>query len=221
MTEKEFREKYYPLVSNATIDTLPNLINQMMDESLEYGSVCCAIAASALAAARSADKHKNGGITGFQAGAVMWEFIRQWNYSSNKTGLRIIDYDKMLYTHNEDDFTQKTISSHVFKSLQKQAKQKLDEDKESYEQYLKDMEQYKIDREAYLAKYPDYEKNPEQYERLHGGTSEDWDKYHEKERLGFEFAPDIPCYAKPRHIDHWQSIVDGNVPFGYTVDDSK
>ena len=37
---------------------------------MDYGTVCHAIALSAVA------RTAQGGITGFQAGAVMWEFIK-------------------------------------------------------------------------------------------------------------------------------------------------
>ena len=63
---------------------------------MDYGTVCHAIALSAVATAWAANKTAQGGITGFQAGAVMWEFIKNWSYSSNKTGMRLVDY----YIHN-------------------------------------------------------------------------------------------------------------------------
>ena len=93
------------------------------------------------------------GITGFQAGFVMWDFICDWLYSNNKCGLKIVDYDDMLYPQYEDKF-QKTISSYVWADLQKQAKQNLEDS----------------------------------------------------------------GYAHPNVIAHWQSIVDGNVPFGYEIE---
>lgn len=94
------------------------------------------------------------GITGFQAGFVMWDFITGWHYTNNKCGLKITDYDDMLYPQYEYRF-QKTISADTWKCLREQAK-----------------------------------------ENLKNST-----------------------YAHPRVIKHWQSIVDGKVPFGYTVED--
>lgn len=93
------------------------------------------------------------GITGFQAGFVMWEFVRDWQFRYNRTSLKILDYDNMLYPQYDYKF-EKTISSRVWASLQKAAKENLEKD----------------------------------FEHAH---------------------PDV--------VAHWQSIVDGKVPFGFTV----
>ncbi len=128
MNEQEFRDKYYSQLNGHTLDELPTFITTMMNESLGYGSVCCAVAASAIAAAWTANKHEHGGITGFQAGAVMWEFVRQWNYKSNKIGLSITDYDHLLFPQYEADFD-KTISPAQWKLLQKEAEDNLATDR--------------------------------------------------------------------------------------------
>lgn len=93
------------------------------------------------------------GITGFQAGCTMWDFITDWEYSNNKCGLKIVNYDTMLYPQYDCKF-QKTISKSTWEALQKRAKELIEQDN------------------------------------------------------------------KFTHNDvfvHWQSIVDGQVPFGYTV----
>ena len=90
----------------------------------------------------------------------MWDFIREWEFSDNKCGLAIIDYDNMLYPQYENKFCKKTISSYTWKSLQERARELLEE------------------------------------------TS------------AGEPAAD-------RVIEHWKSIVDGVVPFGYTVEEAK
>lgn len=94
------------------------------------------------------------GITGFQAGAVMWDFIKDWNFRNNRTSLKIVDYDNMLYPQYGHKF-EKTISRRVWDGLQKAAKENLE--------------------------------NTE--------------------------------YAHPDVLAHWQSIVDGNVPFGFKIVD--
>ena len=95
------------------------------------------------------------GITGFQAGFVMWDFICDWRYRHNKCGLIIVDYDDMLYPQYDYRF-EKTISRYTWEALQKQALENLEKDSE---------------------------------------------------------------YAHPNVIEHWQSIVDGIVPFDYKVKD--
>lgn len=115
-----------------------------------YGTAPRAIAQAALATAWYLAS--DFGITGFQAGFVMWDFIRDWQYSSNECGMKIVDYDSMLYPQYDYRF-EKTISKDTFEALQKKAK-KLLENK---------------------------------------------------------------SYTHPNVVNHWQSIVDGNVPFGYVV----
>lgn len=118
----------------------------------DYGGAPRAIAQASLAVAWYLAREF--GITGFQAGFVMWDFIRDWNYRHNKTGMRIVDYDDMLYPQYDYRF-QKTISKSTWGVLQGEAEQRL------------------ID------------------------------------------TPD----AHPEVRAHWQSIVDGVVPFGYKVSD--
>ena len=117
-----------------------------------YGTAPRAIAQAALATAWYLAS--DFGITGFQAGFVMWDFIRDWQYSSNECGMRIVDYDNMLYPQYDYKF-EKTISKDTFESLQKIAKRNL--------------------------------------------------KGHE--------------YASPAVVNHWKSIANGNVPFGYVIYD--
>lgn len=93
------------------------------DYKHDYGTACHAIAAMAIAAA-SYGAHMEG-ITGFQANFVMWGFIREWWYKDNKSGLKIINYDQMLYPQYED-FFEKTIGRDIFEKLQEQAKEKLE-----------------------------------------------------------------------------------------------
>ena len=93
------------------------------------------------------------GITGAQAGFVMFDFIRDWQYRTNKSGLKIVDYDNMLDPRCEHSF-QKTIKNYTWDALQTDAKMLLEQHAEN---------------------------------------------------------------TDPRIVEHWKSIVDGNVPFGYSV----
>lgn len=93
------------------------------------------------------------GITSFQAGCVMWDFICDWNYENNKCGLKIIDYDNMLYPQYRHRF-EKTIDEGTWRAIQEQAKKNLERDN---------------------------------------------------------------IYTHPDVLNHWRSIVNGEVPFGYKV----
>ena len=86
---KSLKESWKERAKNMTLEELPAFIQELMEHDHDYGTVCHAIALSAVATAWAANKTAQGGITGFQAGAVMWEFIKNWSYSSNKTGMRL------------------------------------------------------------------------------------------------------------------------------------
>lgn len=120
----------------------------------DYGVAPRAMAQAALAVSwYLCDKF---GITGFQASFMMWDFIKDWQFRNNRTSLKILDYDNMLFPQYEYKFVDKTISSRVWASLQEAAKENLEKDSE---------------------------------------------------------------HAHPAVIAHWQSIVDGKVPFGFTVEE--
>lgn len=122
--EKEWLEQ----AKKQTLETLPDFMNHIMNDYIhDYGTICHAVSACAIAAAWAADSTENGGITGFQAGFVMWNFVKQWSYSSNKCGLAIIDYDKMLFPQYKDEFTKNTISLETWEALQERAKELLAE----------------------------------------------------------------------------------------------
>lgn len=64
--------KWFDQARNQTLETLPKFTDQIMNSHHDYNSVVHAIAACALATAYACDHSSNGGITGFQAGFVMW-----------------------------------------------------------------------------------------------------------------------------------------------------
>lgn len=131
--EQHLEKEWFKESTEQTIETLPKFIHHVMnDYEHDYGTICHAIAACSLAAAWAANKHERGYITGFQAGFVMWDFIKEWKYSSNQSGLRIVDYDNMLYPQYEYKFD-KVISKETFESIQKAAKELLDEHKSTPE----------------------------------------------------------------------------------------
>ena len=118
--QKEWFEKAKE-IRNA--EQLTEFAKELLEDTQhDYGTVCHAIAALAIGAAWYG-AHSQG-ITGFQAGFIMWDFIKQWEYSDNKCGLRIIDFDKMLYPQYEDNF-EKVITSKQFKKMQEVAAEKL------------------------------------------------------------------------------------------------
>lgn len=135
-----------------TVEELSTFVNHMLnDYNHDYGTICHAIGACAVAAAWLG-AHVEG-ITGFQAGFVMWDFIKHWIKTGNKCGLRLVDYDDFLYPQYADKYD-KTIRKSNWETIQNEAKKNLTENA-----------------------------------------------------------------ACAEVMKHWQSIVDGNVPFGYRVVD--
>jgi hypothetical protein len=186
--EQNLQEQWYLRAKEATLETLPEFIRHLMnDYRHDYGTVCHAIAASAVAAAWAADKEPNGGITGFQASAIMWEFIKHWGMGMDGP-LRLVKYEMMLYPQEADRF-QQAIAPETWEWLQGKAREQLaevpkkrQEAREYYEQRLKDF------RAAYEAGQVTEEDAPEYYQPV---------------------AESV--------VEHWESIVAGKVPFGFTV----
>lgn len=152
---KEFEVKKTLEKDRENIGSLEELMsyleNVKENYNCGYGEAPRAIAQASLATAWYLAKEF--GITGFQAGFVMWDFIRGWMYQNNECGMKIINYDDMLYPQCDYKF-EKYISRDTFETLKNVAQAKLDED-----------------------------------------------------------------YGHPLVREHWQSIVDGNIPFGYVIND--
>lgn len=123
------------------------------------------------------------GITSFQAGFVMWDFIRDWQYRDNECGLKIVDYDLMLYPQYEYKFTEKTISKWQWEALQKKAQKEIDRINETVDSYNKSQA-----------------KGMEDFINKEGRDWVDTD------------------FCNIRVLNHWKSIVEGKVPFGYRVE---
>lgn len=135
------------------LDDLFKLIEDVKDNyNTGYGVAPRAIAQAAVATASYLLSEM--GCTGFQASCCMWDFIRDLIYINNKTGLRIMNYDDLLYPQYEYKFLDRTISKKQWETLQQEAQKALDE-------------------------------------------------------------RDLVCFEV---YAHWQNIVEGKVPFGFSVE---
>lgn len=238
MEKKEITEdmglqkEWYERAKSMRPEDFPEFFRELTEDyEHDYGTVCHAMAAIGLAAVRAFERSEGarGGITGFQAGRVMWEVIRHMNYEDNKCGLRLLDMDNLLYPQYEYKFH--SIDRDTWKAVQKEAENMISESKAALEKYLNDMKQYfldlekfKVDVKAFEAEhpeYPKYEDDPKFYEHLECGTAEEWDREKEKEESGFLFAPRKPYddAAHPNVVAHWESIVNGKIPFGLRIED--
>lgn len=149
-------KEWYERAKSMKPNEFPEFFREMTEDYIhDYGTVCHAMAAVGLAAmfAFNNSEGARGGITGFQAGCVMWQIIRHMNYENNKCGLRLLDMDDLLYPQYEHKFTE--ISKDTWDAVKKEAKNRL----------------------------------------LERG------------------------YAHPDVVAHWESIVNGKVPFGLRIED--
>ena len=162
--EDGIQKEWYAAVDDVkTVADLTEFVRHLTEDyGHDYGTICHAVAAAALAAAKTVDRSPAGGITGFQAGCIMWEFIRRWMQKEGP--LRLVEHRGMLYPRHENEF--KSISKETWEWLQKEARESLDGRKN---------------------------RNPD----------------------GSVFSDSTD--AHPEVIAHWETIVAGTVPFGYTV----
>lgn len=123
---KATREGWYARARDRamTLKSLPGFLAELAEHRHDYNTIVHAVAAAALAAARALDRSPNGGITGFQAGAVFWEFYSEW--LSEKGPCRMVKYEHMLYPQYDTEF-EKTITPDTWKWLQQEAAKKLTE----------------------------------------------------------------------------------------------
>jgi len=123
--EERARTEWLAQARSQTAESLPEFIRHLsLDYEHDYGTIVYAVAAVALAAARVVDHCPSGGITGFQAGCVMWTFIREWLHL--KGPIRLVEYNKMLYPQYEHDFD-KILPRDIFEYLQAEATKELKE----------------------------------------------------------------------------------------------
>jgi hypothetical protein len=126
ITEKDrVQDEWYKEAKTITEETLPAFIHKLINDYVhDYGTICHAVAAAAIAGAYAIEHSPTGGITGFQSGAVMWEFVQEWLYERGKP-LALVRYENMLYPQYDFKF-EKVIDEDTWTWLQEQAKKELD-----------------------------------------------------------------------------------------------
>lgn len=136
MNEFELRDKLKEDRENIkSFDELISFLQNVKENcNYGYGEAPRAIAQAALATAWYLSSEF--GITGFQASFVMWDFILDWQYRNNKCGLKMIDYDDMLYPQYEHKF-KKTLSTDTFEALQKEASKLFEDSKGAHPEVIK------------------------------------------------------------------------------------
>jgi len=131
VTEEMHPEKaWFEEAKRMKEEDLPDFIQRIIHGyEHDYGTACHAVAACALAAAWAVSGDSDIGLSGFQAGFVMWDFIKNWTKTANECGLRLVDYDDMLYPQYAEKLD-KVIDTYTWQAIQKKAQEKLE--KEDY-----------------------------------------------------------------------------------------
>ena len=124
ITEKDgVHQEWYKEAKRQTLESLPAFLRHLTEDYIhDYGTICHALAAAAIAAAAALEHSPQGGISGFQGGAVMWGFIGHWIGKEDQP-LRLLDYEQMLFPQYEETFT--TISPSTWEWLQNEAQKHL------------------------------------------------------------------------------------------------
>lgn len=121
---KKYKEELYEEAKNVTANTIADFILKLMNRPHDYDTCCYDTAAVAVAAASLLAG--SIGITGFQAGAVMWEFMEQFNHVEFPA--RLLEMKDLMYPQYERKFT--SIKEEVWEWLQKECEESLaDKDK--------------------------------------------------------------------------------------------
>jgi hypothetical protein len=124
--DKDVLDSWYQEARNITPDQLPEFLHKLMTQYRhDYGTVCHALAAGAVATCWAMNSEPQGGITGFQAGAVMWEFIKHWLHQDGP--MKLLQYEDFLFPQMVYKFRNTNVSKATLEWLQQEAKKKLDE----------------------------------------------------------------------------------------------
>jgi hypothetical protein len=122
--EDNEQQQWYQDARKMTLKELPKFVKHLADDyDHDYGTICHAITAASIASAWALDRSSQGGITGFQAGVIMWMFMEKWN--NVKFPARLLKYENALYPQYEQDFN--SISLETWEWMQKEAKKLVDE----------------------------------------------------------------------------------------------
>lgn len=126
--DMNLQDEWFKKAKSMKPDDFPEFFRELTEDyEHDYGTVCHAMAAIGLAAmwAFNNSEGARGGITGFQAGCVMWDVIRHMNYEDNKCGLRLLNMDDLLYPQYEHNFV--AISEDTWDAVRKEAQKRLTE----------------------------------------------------------------------------------------------
>lgn len=141
MTEKEYKKYIYDKAKEVkTKEDLDALLKEVIEsKDLDYGKIVYAMCGCMKATCNYIDRSPVGGITGFQAGFIGWEMIREYLIHNNELGMKILDFDNLLYPQYKYKFD-KVIDKDLWNTLKEQAKKKLKECPDAHPNVIKHWE---------------------------------------------------------------------------------
>ncbi|MFH1665341.1 MAG: hypothetical protein ABIA77_04245 [Candidatus Omnitrophota bacterium] len=123
--EMKIHEEWYKEAKSKgmSFETLPEFLKKLCENyTHDYGTICHALTAGAIATMWAMNKTDQGGITGFQASCIMWELIKNW--MSYEGPMKLLQYDEMLYPQNEEKF-KTSISPETWERIKEKAREGL------------------------------------------------------------------------------------------------
>jgi len=106
---QELIELWRAEAEGMTLEKLPEFLERITTQyKYDYGTICHAISIGGIATMWAIDHSEQGGITAFQAGAITWGNIRNWDSSYRGKPLELIDYSRMIYPQHEEEFDKRT-----------------------------------------------------------------------------------------------------------------
>ena len=122
-----------------TIEEFGRFLEAMIAFEHSYNTAVYAAAALMIGVLRVFDRSPQGGLSGFQAGAVFWELAPHL-LSVGKCGLKLVDWELLLYPQYAKHF-EKTINNKAWGAVKKRAKEILKTSRSSmHEDVRKHME---------------------------------------------------------------------------------
>lgn len=123
----KIKQEWYDKARHMKIEDLEPFIKSLIEDYIhDYGTICHAMSIGSIATMWAIDHSENGGITGFQAGCIMWENIKNWMPEYKDVPLKLVNYNDMLYPQYESKY-QKVLSDDTFEWLKEQAVKNLED----------------------------------------------------------------------------------------------
>lgn len=119
-------DAWYERACSMTLADLPAFINEMAEAGTDYNTTAEATGAAAVAAAWALAH--TFGLTGFQGGWIMWQFMRHWNGVGEDGPARLLNYGDLLYPQMEEKF--RVIDADTWEWAQEKAQELLAEQDE-------------------------------------------------------------------------------------------